>query len=171
MKKIYWTLLDHESWKLCLAATDAGLCYVGSPNAPFAELEAWTKKRFPASELIQADARMERYAEAIRNYLRGSRSGFDIPLDMNGTAFQQSVWRELLRIPHGTTCAYSDIADRIGRTSAVRAVGTAIGANPVLIAVPCHRVVGKNGKLTGYRGGMKAKEALLKLEGILAADS
>lgn len=152
-------------WKLFLAATETGLCYVGSPGAPFSELEAWAGKKLPDAVLERSDAALKRYADAVEAYLQGTARRFEVPLDMKGTVFQQAVWEELLRIPYGATCAYGDIASRIGRDSAVRAVGTAIGANPVLIVVPCHRVVGKDGSLTGYRGGMEAKEALLRLEG------
>jgi methylated-DNA-[protein]-cysteine S-methyltransferase len=168
MTKIYWTRLECGTWKLYLLASETGLCYVGSPNAPFAEAEAWAGK-LPQAELRRDDAYMDRYAETLRDYLQGKSSGFDVPLDLRGTDFQHAVWAELLRIPHGATCSYSDIAKRIGKESAVRAVGTAIGANPALIVVPCHRVVGKNGKLTGYRGGMKEKAELLQLEGTLQA--
>lgn len=153
------------AWQLYLAATEAGLCYVGSPGAPFEELETWARKKLPKAALSRDDAGMMPYAEALGAYLRGESRGFDVPLDLKGTDFQQSVWQALLRIPHGETCAYSDIAARIGKTSAVRAVGAAIGANPALIVVPCHRVVGKNGGLTGFRGGMIAKAELLRLEG------
>ncbi|WP_338066296.1 methylated-DNA--[protein]-cysteine S-methyltransferase [Paenibacillus montanisoli] len=150
-----------------MAAADDGLCYVGSPDAPFDETETWCKKHYPGCTLERDDERMAAYGRQLRDYLGGKLTWFDVPLSVRGTPFQQSVWEALKRIPHGQTCSYSDIALQIGKPSAVRAVGTAIGANPVLIVVPCHRVVGKNGSLTGFRGGMKAKEQLLRLEGVL----
>ena len=85
-------------------------------------------------------------------------------MDLHGTPFQMAVWEALRKIPFGVTVSYTDIAERIGKPSSVRAVGTAIGANPVLITVPCHRVIAKSGKLTGYRGGLDMKEQLLGLE-------
>ena len=100
----------------------------------------------------------------VREYFAGERDRFDLPLAPAGTPFQQRVWRELLRIPHGTTVTYSDIARRIGAPKSVRAVGAAIGRNPISIIVPCHRVVGSDGTLTGYAGGLDRKRALLAHE-------
>ncbi|MNG17458.1 Methylated-DNA--protein-cysteine methyltransferase, inducible [compost metagenome] len=105
------------------------------------------------------------YIQQLDEYLSGKRSEFSLPLDLRGTGFQQGVWAALNDISHGETVSYSQVAESLGKSNAVRAVGTAIGANPVLIVVPCHRVVGKNGALTGYRGGLLNKEKLLKLEG------
>lgn len=167
MNNLYWTLLRYGTWNVYLAATELGLCYVGSPNAPFDELTDWAGKQLPKAVLVRDEAAMDTYADALRAYFDGASRAFAIPLDLRGTAFQRQVWEQLLLIPHGEVCAYADIAERIGRTAAVRAVGTAIGANPVLVAVPCHRVIGKNGKLTGYRGGMEVKAELLRLEGSL----
>ena len=87
-----------------------------------------------------------------------------MPIDLHGTPFQQIVWKALQEIPYGQTVSYSDIAERIEKPNAVRAVGTAIGANPVLIIVPCHRVIAKSGKLGGFRAGLEMKEQLLELE-------
>ena len=99
-------------------------------------------------------------------YFRGKRTGFDLPLDLQaGTQFQQSVWRALMAIPRGGTTSYGVLSQRIGKPAAVRAVGAAVGRNPVSIVVPCHRVLGADGSLTGYAGGLERKSALLKLEG------
>ena len=104
--------------------------------------------------------------EQLANYWRNpATTRFELPLDAQGTPFQQAVWRELLQIPRGGTCSYSDIAQRVAAPSAVRAVGAAIGRNPVSIIIPCHRVVGRNGSLTGYAGGLARKQALLEREG------
>ncbi len=101
----------------------------------------------------------------LREYFSGQRQVFDLPLDLNGgTDFQQQVWRALLEIPSGQTVSYGAISQRIGRPRAVRAVGAAIGRNPLSILVPCHRIVGTNGALTGYAGGLDRKTALLQLE-------
>jgi methylated-DNA-[protein]-cysteine S-methyltransferase len=103
----------------------------------------------------------------LTEYFSGQRSRFDVPLDLAyGTAFQQSVWQALLTIPPGGTTSYSELSARIGKPAAVRAVGAAIGRNPVSIIVPCHRVMGAGGALTGYAGGLERKSALLRLEGV-----
>ena len=96
--------------------------------------------------------------------MKGKEQTFTVSFDYKGTAFQLAVWNALCEIPYGQTTSYSDIANSINKPTAVRAVGAAIGANPVLITVPCHRVVGKNGSLTGYRGGLEMKTQLLDLE-------
>lgn len=102
---------------------------------------------------------------ALEAYFAGAGRTFDVPLDLSlGTAFQQAVWRALLDIPFGQTTSYGEIARRIGRPEAVRAVGGAVGRNPLSILVPCHRVIGASGALTGYSGGMERKIALLRIE-------
>ena len=104
----------------------------------------------------------------LAEYFAGQRRHFELPLDLSGgTAFQQSVWRALLEIAPGSTVSYSHISARIGKPGAVRAVGAAIGRNPVSLIVPCHRVLGASGALTGYAGGLDRKAALLRLEGAL----
>jgi O-6-methylguanine DNA methyltransferase len=103
--------------------------------------------------------------EQLRRYFAGERVQFSCALDLRGTPFQVSVWEELYRIPYGQTRTYAQIAERVGRPQAVRAVGAANGANPVAVIVPCHRVIGSNGTLTGYGGGLPMKHALLRLEG------
>jgi methylated-DNA-[protein]-cysteine S-methyltransferase len=106
--------------------------------------------------------------QQLTAYFAGQRSSFDVPLDLaHGTAFQQSVWQALLAIPQGGTASYSEVGRRIGKPAAVRAVGAAVGRNPVSIIVPCHRVMGAKGALTGYAGGLERKTALLRLEGVL----
>ena len=101
----------------------------------------------------------------LSEYFSGKRQTFDIPLNLKGTEFQLAVWNELLRIPYGDTITYAELARRIGRPSAIRAVGAANGANPIPVIVPCHRVIGSNGTLTGYGGGIERKQWLLALEG------
>lgn len=100
----------------------------------------------------------------LQEFFDGKRAEFDIPLDLQGTPFQQEVWQELLKIPYGVTISYGQHAQRVGRPEAARAVGAAIGRNPVSIIVPCHRVVAGNGAHTGYAGGLERKRALLALE-------
>lgn len=163
---VYWTHFQYNDWHIHLAATSKGLCFVNSPNQSFDLLNTWVHKHYPAHQLVRDDEFMQRYTAQLEEYFQGVRREFTFPLDLQGTSFQQSVWQALHTIPHGETNSYTGIADAIGKPNAVRAVGTAIGANPVLIIVPCHRVIGKNGTLTGYRGGLEAKAGLLQLEGI-----
>lgn len=161
---VRWSLIHHGDWRLHVAATDTGLCYIGSPDAPFEQLEKWVDSRVPGSALVRDDERLAPYVRELIDYLEGSRTTFEAPLDFRGTAFQTAVWRALQGIPYGETRSYSEIAALVDRPAAVRAVGAAIGANPVLVCVPCHRVVGKSGALTGYRGGLPMKTRLLALE-------
>ncbi|WP_137168430.1 methylated-DNA--[protein]-cysteine S-methyltransferase [Salinimonas lutimaris] len=107
-------------------------------------------------------------SEQLTAYFAGALTRFDLPLDAAGTAFQQAVWQQLTTIEYGHTASYQHIANAIGNPKAVRAVGMANGRNPLSIVVPCHRVIGSNGKLTGYAGGLERKAHLLKLEGATA---
>lgn len=161
---VYWTLLNHSQWKMYIAATTEGLCYIGTPNAPFGELEAWVNKRLPSHVMIEEADILQPHAVELMGYLKERRRDFALPIDLHGTPFQQIVWKALQEIPYGRTVSYSEIAERIEKPNAVRAVGTAIGANPVLIIVPCHRVIAKSGKLGGFRAGLEMKEQLLELE-------
>ena len=104
-------------------------------------------------------------AAQLEQYFGGERRAFDVPLDLAGTPFQRRVWAELRQIPFGATVSYSELAERVGRPDVVRAVAAAVGRTPVPIVVPCHRVVGADGSLTGYAGGLERKRALLDLEG------
>ncbi len=110
------------------------------------------------------DPLLRRAARQLADYFDGSDAGFDVPLDLHGTPFQRVVWAALLGIDRGVTCSYGEVARRLGRPSAGRAVGTAVGRNPVSIIVPCHRVVGGSGALTGYAGGLDRKRELLRIE-------
>ena len=111
---------------------------------------------------------LNRAKTQLEEYFSGARQQFDLPLEWHsGTPFQQPVWRSLLEIPAGQTASYAALSQRIGRPAAVRAVGSAVGRNPLSIVVPCHRVLGSNGSLTGYAGGLERKIALLQLEHVL----
>ena len=116
-----------------------------------------------------ADHPVLRQAKAqLADYFAGQRTRFQLPLEFgHGTGFQQEVWRALLKIPSGATCSYGALGAEIGKPSAMRAVGAAVGRNPLSIIVPCHRVIGAGGALTGYAAGLERKTALLQLEGVL----
>jgi methylated-DNA-[protein]-cysteine S-methyltransferase len=111
------------------------------------------------------DPLLARAASQLRAYFAGTRTDFDVPLDLQGTPFQRGVWQALRAIPPGRSTTYAAIAAAVGSASAVRAVGGAVGRNPVSVIVPCHRVIGRDGSLTGYAGGLERKQALLALEG------
>ena len=115
------------------------------------------------------DPLAQRMAMLLERYFKGKTVEFDLPLAMDGTPFQQKVWAALQTIGRGRTSTYGDIARQIGSPAAVRAVGAAVGRNPVSIFVPCHRVIGRDGSLTGYAGGLDRKQHLLALEGVLPA--
>lgn len=109
---------------------------------------------------------LEQAARELEEYFAGERRDFTVPLAAKGTAFQRLVWAEVLKIPYGTTATYGDIAARIGKPGAAVAVGQANSRNPITILIPCHRVIGANGKLVGYTGGMHIKKTLLAVEGV-----
>jgi methylated-DNA-[protein]-cysteine S-methyltransferase len=119
----------------------------------------------PVGERNDANRWMKQAADELHAYFTGILRIFRVPLDMQGTDFQLSVWNYLVKIPYGETRSYAQVAESIGRPQAVRAVGAANGSNPVAIIVPCHRVIGSSGKLTGYGGGLPMKKRLLELEG------
>lgn len=107
---------------------------------------------------------IHRTFEQLNEYLQGDRTTFTIPISLKGTSFQLQVWKALQSVPYGETCSYQEIAQRIGNPKACRAVGMANHNNPIVIIIPCHRVIGKNGQLTGYGGGLSKKQVLLQLE-------
>ena len=115
-------------------------------------------------DLPPDERRARKVITAVERYFAGKLREFALPLAPEGTPFQKRVWAELCRIPYGTTISYAELAQRLGDPKAVRAVGTANGANPIAIVVPCHRVIGSDGTLTGYAGGLDKKRALLELE-------
>jgi len=123
-------------------------------------------KRVRLAELIEDQQHpiLLKTQKQLNEYFSGQRQIFDLPLDFEGTEFQQKVWQALLSIPFGETRSYKDIAEQIGNVKAVRAVGAANGKNPISIIAPCHRVVGANGKLVGFAGGLENKDILLKIE-------
>jgi methylated-DNA-[protein]-cysteine S-methyltransferase len=127
------------------------------------------RKVSPRSDWIEDDAAFADARRELGEYFAGERTSFDLPLDMHGHEFERRVWAALREIPYGETVSYGEIAERIGAPGAARAVGLANGRNPVAIIVPCHRVIGANGKLTGFGGGLPMKRALLDLEQGVAA--
>lgn len=138
---------------------------ISLPDDTHVSMESWISKKFPSAKLIEHHSRLSPYLEQLQSYCKGRSKSFEMPLDLQGTRFQISVWQALMTIPYGQICSYFDIAKMIDNPNAIRAVGSANGANPIPIVIPCHRVIGKNGTLTGYSGGLRMKEKLLQLEG------
>ena len=147
--------------RVLVAATDKGLCSVKLGDGASRLLQL-LKEEFPSAELLPAE--LHGLKRKIASYIEGEGNLARIPLDIRGTVFQQRVWRELRRIPHGETRSYRDIARAIGAPAAVRAVGSACGANPVALVVPCHRVLRTDGSLGGYAWGLERKQRLLEIE-------
>lgn len=153
------TTIDSPLGPILLARTDkglAGLWFEGQKDHP-GQLDAPQR---PDDPLLRAASAQ------LAAYFAGRSASFELPLDLHGTEFQRHVWQALLSIGAGHTCSYRDIAKQLGSPAAMRAVGAAIGKNPLSVIVPCHRVVGAGGALTGYAGGIHRKRALLTLEGV-----
>lgn len=155
---ITWTTFDSPVGPLMLATSDAGLHALefGESRHPVRRDSQWQRGEHPL---------LHRARSQLDAYFSGTLRAFDLPLAPQGTAFQRAVWDALTTIAYGQTLGYGEIAARIGKPSAVRAVGAANGRNPLSIFVPCHRVIGADGTLTGYGGGLPTKEFLLRLEG------
>ena len=166
MAVLYVDTLTYAQGHMYIIASDEGLVYIGTPNAPFEEVEVWAKKPFKGYHFEENKEKLQLYVKQLTAYFNKELKEFDLPVHVKGTPFQLSVWNALKELPYGTTTTYSDIALRIGNPKAVRAVGSAIGANPILAIIPCHRVIGKDGKLTGFRSGLAMKEFLLELESV-----
>jgi methylated-DNA-[protein]-cysteine S-methyltransferase len=149
-----WTTYESPLGKLAVTGSDRGVSGLYFPGG--------------ATELSETSHRVEPFVEAVSQldeYFAGTRKEFDLQLDLSaGTSFQRRVWQQLQAIPHGQTISYGELARRIGRVDRIRAVSAAIGRNPVPIIVPCHRVIGADGQLTGYLGGLQRKRALLDTE-------
>jgi len=155
-----WAVVD-EAGRLVL------LEFQGGRNAPRTERQL--ERRFAARDcqITWGRTRLRQVERSLDEYFRGKRRRFELAVAPEGTPFQKRVWRELRRIPFGKTWSYARLAEKVGKPGAFRAVGAANGRNPVSLVIPCHRVIGSDGSLTGYGGGMERKRALLELEGAM----
>lgn len=154
----YYSIIKTPLGDLMLVANTSeltGLYFVGCDHVPAAS-NRWT---LDAQQPI-----LQQAAKQLEEYFAGKRKSFSLPLHLAGTDFQKRVWREIARIPYGETISYSDLAKRAGAPKAIRAAGTSTGRNPVGIIIPCHRVVGKNGAMCGFAGGLERKRCLLEVE-------
>ena len=153
---MYYCYLTTPIGDLLLAGEDESLSLVAFPEG--------SMRRDPDPDWIYNEKQFANARQQLTEYFDGERKEFDLPLSLAGTEFQLRVLEELRHIPYGETTSYGDIASRIGKPKAMRAVGAANGRNPIPIIVPCHRVIGRSGDLTGFGGGLDAKQALLQLE-------
>ena len=161
---VFFRLYDSPVGPLLLAASDAGVHAIEfhAQRHPVPRQPNWQAGDHPLLDAI---------ATQLDGYFDGSRDGFDLPLAPRGTEFQRNVWHALATIPYGETVSYAQLASRIGKPAATRAVGAANGRNPIPIVLPCHRVIGADGSLTGFGGGLPTKRFLLELEGALPREA
>lgn len=160
---ISFTIVESSLGYLLVAATDRGVCavYLGDSED---ELTAMLEREYPAATLNTDDDGIQGWVEPVLAHIAGEQPRLDLPLDVQGTAFQRRVWEVLREIPYGATSSYAEIAERIGQPTATRAVARACAANRAAMVVPCHRVIGRDGRLSGYRWGTERKQALLARE-------
>lgn len=167
---IRYTLGDCILGRILVAATGRGVCAVAFADTD-GELIANLKHDFARAQLLRDDGALQNQLAAVLGHLRENPVSRELPLDVRATAFQQRVWDALTKIPRGQTRSYAQVACSLGQPTAIRAVARACASNPVAVVVPCHRVVGKNGSLTGYRWGVERKRKLLELEWKTGPDS
>ncbi|MGH7094315.1 MAG: methylated-DNA--[protein]-cysteine S-methyltransferase, partial [Stellaceae bacterium] len=160
---IRYTIVATPLGHALVAATERGICMTALGDDR-AALESELRRRFPVAMIGPADTQLAEWAERIVRFVTAPDAQPDLPLDIRGTAFQAQVWRALQKIPPGRTMSYGEVAAVLGQKRAVRAVAAACAANKLALLVPCHRVVGKDGALTGYRWGVERKRALLERE-------
>lgn len=165
---VFYTTMSSPIGPLIIARSDAGICYLGFGDSSKAliALKLWCQRWLQQDTVTfsENDDLLNQAVTELHEYFSGSRKSFTVPIDLHGTPFQLMVWQELLKIPYGETRSYKDIAFAISAPKAVRAIGGANHNNPVSILVPCHRVIGTNGALVGYGGGLSIKEYLLNHE-------
>ena len=159
----YWTRVPSPVGDLILVAEDGALREIA--------FTAGTRPEGPPGDAVEDPRPLEQVAKQLREDFAGGRREFDVPLAPQGTPFQRRVWDALLAVRYGQTATYADVARAIGHPKAVRAVGLANGRNPIPIIIPCHRIIGSDGSLTGYGGGLAIKRRLLELEGVLPAET
>lgn len=167
MATLYHSRLEVHGLCLSLYSTQAALVGIGLGVDSESSLALWLGRHLDDLRVQPAADRHRDYRSQLVEYLEGRRRAFDLPLELHGSEFQKDVWRTVEQVPYGYTASYGEIASLVGRPKASRAVGAANGSNPIPIVIPCHRVIGSDGSLTGYGGGLPLKRRLLALEGIL----
>lgn len=166
VETLYWSSTPSPRGTCVVMATEAGVCWAGTPGTAKEVGFSWLRRKISFNEVVEGEeiAPLQQAMDELRHYFAGVPLQFSCPLDLHSTPFQVTVWQEMFRIPYGETSTYGELARAIGYPKAARAVGAASGANPVAIIVPCHRVLGSNGSLVGYGGGLPTKKWLLALE-------
>ena len=165
-KLVYYDMYLYHELPFYLTSVEDKIISITLGNETLIDVTKWVNRFYPQTDLKQDHGPFTELKKQLDEYFARSRQKFDVPLLMHGTEFQVSVWNALRTITYGETVSYEEIAGKIGRHNGFRAVGAEIGANPIGIVIPCHRVVGKNGHLTGFGGGLKLKRELLQNEGI-----
>ena len=165
--KVYCTSFDSRIGHIYVASTDQGVCKISVPRETRKDFFSWLENQFALDAVVDNKSRNKEVIDQISRYFNGKLAKFTCSLHLFGTPFQTRVWKELGRVPYGTTITYGQLAKRVGVPKGFQAMGRATSANPVPIIIPCHRVVGSDGSLVGYSAGIKTKEFLLRLEGAL----
>ncbi len=161
---LYYSEMESPLGPLTLFLSAIGLCSLQFGPIDHAIIKTKMNKHFLKDKFILDDSKLDDVKKQLVEYFRGTRKAFQLPLDLRGTPFQLKVWKQLQAIHYGETMSYKEVAEAIGIPKAVRAVGGANNQNPIPIIIPCHRVIGSNGALVGYGGGLERKEHLLNLE-------
>jgi methylated-DNA-[protein]-cysteine S-methyltransferase len=168
MPKVYCTSFHAKQLGVIyLASTDVGVCKICVPNETKQEFFRWLKRHFQDEDVSENRSKNRRVLDELVRYINGKLTRFTCPTDFIGTPFQKKVWGVVMQIPYGETITYKQLARRAGVPQGYQAVGQANARNPLPVVIPCHRVIGSNGSLTGYSGGVKTKEFLLRLEGVI----
>jgi O-6-methylguanine DNA methyltransferase len=165
-RKVFCASFEAPIGIIYVASTEKGLCKIALPKDGKSSFFGWINENFSSDEIVDDRRRNSVVIRQLNEYFVGKRTRFDLDVDLIGTKFQQRIWMEIAKVPYGRVSTYKQIAKQI-HSKGYRAVGATIGKNPIPIVIPCHRIVGSNLKLVGYSGGIKLKEYLLRLEGII----
>ena len=165
VKDVVYTRLDSPVGTVWVASTEIGVCKISVGAERARAFLSWISEHIGPGDPWEDPDLMSSATSQLTEYFSGARQTFNLPLDVRGTSFQQAVWSQVSRIPYGATASYGDVAQLVGKPTASRAVGSAVGANPLPIVIPCHRVIGSGGSLVGFGAGLDVKETLLRLEG------
>lgn len=165
-QKVFCASFEAPIGVIYVASTETGVCKIALPKDGKASFFNWIGENFSQEEIVDDRGRNSSVIRQLNEYFIGKRTKFELDIDLTGTSFQQKIWTEVAKTPYGAVITYKQIAKRI-HSKGFRAVGLAVSRNPLPIVIPCHRVIGSDSKLVGYAGGIKLKEYLLRLEGIL----
>ena len=163
--KVYCTSFDSRIGRIYVSSTDKGVSKISVPKETRKDFFDWLERHFDLDAVVDNRSKNKEAIDQLTRFFNGKLAKFTCPIDLIGTPFQIRVWKELAKIPYGSTITYKQLAKRVAAPHAFQAVGRANGANPLPIIIPCHRVVGSDGSLVGYSCGIKTKEFLLRLEG------